>query len=785
VKKTLASLTAIVLFALLLQPLLIMGQEKSPKPSDPPPPGHFEQPENKDGKPKGWTVKLYSKEHDGVAPDWVDNAYKRSLDYLKHIGDKNQRIKVRGKLKDKSSSQGKGNSSTRAVALAESWSEYTPVAAEVDDYGYTHTRLDQTYNSVPVFGGQVITEMDSSNNVVDATGYIYQDASYVSTQPQISAQQAINSAQTALGYGGNFAKTPTAELVVLPNEVRNRDENDVDGATLVYKVELLVEDGTDSTARWFYFVNANNGSIEWQYDAMNKGSGQSLYSGNVGFPTYLYNTDWWVNVYTICGNYLGNSNFYMLDGSGNYGYMGVTDMNNSTDPNFAGYRIVHPPHYNPYPSFNDDNWGLNTGCFDPNNTGRCNCDALRERAAVDAQFGMGITWDYFKIYQGRRGIDNLGYSMTSRVHFGNNFGRAQWNGTNLTFGDGYGNSQPLVSIDSVAHEWTHGVTEKITKLTNTSESGAANESFSDIFGTMVEFISGVYGRAPNYLIGEDYGVPLRSLANPPAYYNGVDYYGNRVFPGYCTPNSGNDNCGIHQNSGIMSKAFYLLAEGGTHPYSRIQVSGIGRDQAARIFYTALSTGITPTANLHDMEGATYSAAVHLNGGLAGGMQSYQAQAVLQAWKAVGVPQNQIDEPWFFMNRQYLDLLGRYPDQGGWAYWANSFQQQCAVTDQTCNHNRRLATILGFFYSPEYTSNNPALSSANRYSTDPNAEHIYNSAFVDQCYRRFLRRPPEAGGLVYWTDWLDSRRPNNDTHYTTLIDAFTLSLEYRRRSCCGD
>jgi len=328
VKKTLTSLTAIVLFALLLQPLLIMGQEKSPKPFDPPPPGHFEQPENKDGKPKGWTVKIYSKEHDGVAPDWVDNAYKRSLDYLKHIGDKNQHIKVRGKLKDKSLSQGKGNSNTRNVSLEESWSEYTPIAAEVDDYGYTHTRLDQTYNSVPVFGGQVITEMDSSNNVVDATGYIYQDASYASTQPQISAQQAINAAQTALGYGGNFAKTPTAELVVLPNEVRNRDENDVNNATLVYKVELLVEDGSDATARWFYFVNANDSSIVWQYDAMNRGTGQSWYSGLVGFPTGY--ADLGTSYYDdLCGDYVANRGYFLWDSTGNFGYMQATDLRNS------------------------------------------------------------------------------------------------------------------------------------------------------------------------------------------------------------------------------------------------------------------------------------------------------------------------------------------------------------------------------------------------------------------------------------------------------------------------
>ncbi len=302
------------------------------------------------------------------------------------------------------------------------------------------------------------------------------------------------------------------------------------------------------------------------------------------------------------------------------------------------------------------------------------------------------------------------------------------------------------------------------------ESGAANESFSDIFGTMIEFNAG-YGKTPNYLIGEDYGTPFRSLANPRAYNNGVDYYGDRFFPGYCTPSNGNDMCGVHENNGIMNKAFYLLAVGGTHPYSGVQVGSIGRDQAASIFYFALTHYLTPTSNLHDIEEGTYSAAVHFNGGLAGGNFSYQAQAVLQAWKAVGIPRNQIEEAWFFTKQQYMDVLNRQPDTTGWSGWANTING-CGHNNWNCINAVRIHVARGFLDSNEFQQNKPSLR-------NPATAHEYNQEYVRQCYLVFLRRNPDTNGLNSWVNTLDSTGD-----YNHLVDGFINSNEYRNRFCCG-
>jgi Thermolysin metallopeptidase, alpha-helical domain/Thermolysin metallopeptidase, catalytic domain/FG-GAP-like repeat len=231
--------------------------------------------------------------------------------------------------------------------------------------------------------------------------------------------------------------------------------------------------------------------------------------------------------------------------------------------------------------------------------------------------------------------------VESRVHYGMNYNNAfQSPGSRyLSFGDGDGvRFSPLVSLDVVAHEFTHGVTEHTAGLIYANESGALNESFSDIFGTATEF---AYGRNPNYLLGEACFTPgtpgdaMRSLADPPARGN-PDYYPNRVFQGACTPDpERNDNCGVHSNSGIMNKAFYLLAEGGAHPISKVIVTRIGRDAAVRIFYRALTFYLTKSARFYDARVATLNAAADLYG-----VASAQYRSTLAAWNAVGVRSQQ-------------------------------------------------------------------------------------------------------------------------------------------------
>lgn len=272
----------------------------------------------------------------------------------------------------------------------------------------------------------------------------------------------------------------------------------------------------------------------------------------------------------------------------------------------------------------------------------------RQKALVDIQWGILNSWGYYAGF-GLNGIDGLGYYMIGRGHYGfvtstNNSGNgAFWNGSTMAFGDGDGTQLgPLTEIDVVGHEYTHGVTQKLVTtstqsgLTYTHESGAANESFSDIFGTMIEHVA---HPGKDWLLGAHCVTPgvrggaLRNMANPPAY-NQPDHYSNRVFQGLCVPSDANDNCGVHVNSGIMNKAFFLLAAGGTHPKSGIFVRSIGEPHAASIFFKALNDYVRPNDNFNAIRVATESAARDLYGTC-----SKDFREIVRAWHAVGVGSN--------------------------------------------------------------------------------------------------------------------------------------------------
>ena len=247
--------------------------------------------------------------------------------------------------------------------------------------------------------------------------------------------------------------------------------------------------------------------------------------------------------------------------------------------------------------------------------------------AADAAHNFAIaTYDYYFGNHGRDSIDDAGMTLVSRVHYGNNYNNAFWNGSQMTYGDGDGVTFIPLSQDAdvVAHELTHGVTERSSNLVYSNESGALNEAMSDIFGAMVDRQEGA-NRTDTWLLGEDIYTPgtpgdgLRVMDDPAAA-GDYDYYPTR-YTGTA------DNGGVHWNSGIANLAFVLLVEGGSHPRGKtsVNVTGIGFDAAADIFYAANTNCLTSRATFEDARNCTAQVA------------GSNAAAVHLAWDAVGVP----------------------------------------------------------------------------------------------------------------------------------------------------
>ena len=248
--------------------------------------------------------------------------------------------------------------------------------------------------------------------------------------------------------------------------------------------------------------------------------------------------------------------------------------------------------------------------------------------AIDSAHNYAIaTYNYYFNNYGRDSIDDAGLTLNSRAHYDRNYNNAFWDGTQMTYGDGDGVTFIPLSQDAdvVAHELTHGVTERTSGLIYQNESGALNEAWSDIFGAMVDRQEGATG-ADIWLLGEDIYTPntpgdaLRNMADP-AEFGDYDWWPTRYTDII-------DNGGVHSNSGIANLAFQLLVDGGTHPRgkSSVNVPSIGFAAAAGIFYNANVACLTPSSN--------FVAARYCTADVFGGTHT---AAVNAAWDAVGVP----------------------------------------------------------------------------------------------------------------------------------------------------
>lgn len=263
-----------------------------------------------------------------------------------------------------------------------------------------------------------------------------------------------------------------------------------------------------------------------------------------------------------------------------------------------------------------------------------------DRSANEAFDGLGHTWQLLARHLGRDSLDGRGMALVATVHFGRRYVNAFWDGEQMVFGDGDGEvfGSFTASLDVIAHELAHGVTQYTSGLHYADQSGALNEHVSDVFGAVVaQYALGQDAREADWLIGADLllpsvkGVALRSMSAPGTAYDdprlGRDPQPDRMSRYVQTTD---DNGGVHINSGIPNRAFHLVAT---------TLGGPSWLAPAQIWYDAITGDIKA-----DCDFVTFAALTLAAAGDRYGDRSREADAVAAAWQTVEVTGSPSDRP---------------------------------------------------------------------------------------------------------------------------------------------
>lgn len=259
--------------------------------------------------------------------------------------------------------------------------------------------------------------------------------------------------------------------------------------------------------------------------------------------------------------------------------------------------------------------------------------ASGDPAVDEAYDALGATFDfYWQVFE-RNSIDGKGLPLDATVHYGQNYDNAYWDGERMVFGDGDQQifNRFTVAVDVIGHELTHGVTAAECNLHYLNQAGALNESISDVFGALVKQRgSNLTADKADWLIGQGLftasvkGSALRSMKAPGTAYDDP-VLGKDPQPGHMRDyvNTMRDNGGVHINSGIPNKAFYLAA---------VAMGGHAWDGVGRIWYATLKDPALPTTASF----RTFARRTAANAGQIFGEGSSAQKAVANAWAEVGI-----------------------------------------------------------------------------------------------------------------------------------------------------
>jgi len=245
--------------------------------------------------------------------------------------------------------------------------------------------------------------------------------------------------------------------------------------------------------------------------------------------------------------------------------------------------------------------------------------------------GAGSVYDFYDEVFGLRSIDGKGGRLDSIVHYGIRFANAMWDGHQMIYGDGDG----LVFVrftfcdDIIGHEFTHGVTQHLSGLGYSGQTGALNEHISDAFGSMIkQWLRKQTSNQASWIIGEGvfgpgiHGLGIRSMAAPGTAYDDP-LLGKDPQPAHMRDYviTQDDNGGVHINSGIPNKAFYITAT---------SLGGYSWQEPGRVWFQTAKR-LKPNADFHDFARTTVGVAGELYGN-----GSKVQDAITQAWALVGI-----------------------------------------------------------------------------------------------------------------------------------------------------
>ena len=477
----------------------------------------------------------------------------------------------------------------KLLQIADPTTETSLVSETQDDLGYTQVRFCQRFSGLEVYPADLMVQLNPKGDVSLMMGSYIPTPAEVLTQPAVVAETALSAARTHVNAAANTAVHEQALVVYAPKKAQPR---------LAYKIELE----TSMLQDWVVLVDAQNGSI---LNASNRvcsavATGSGVDDGGNTRPLKLWK-------HTDNKFYMTNTSKFMFDAANSSppflnntkGGIVILDAQNgqSDDPNLkVKYSLS----------------GSSTSGW--------------RKDAVSAAFNLDRVYDFYKLRFNRNSINAKGGTLTGIVNF--NFFNAYWNpSAEAMF---FGNQDRFAyAFDVVAHEMSHGVTTNTSNLEYNGESGALNESFSDIMG---EGCEGYYNanKLPDYLSGTLLLSDLkRDFINP----GNRKFAGTRGYPSRMSQfvtvndpdpivatNVQNDSGGVHVNSSIINHTFWVLASG-LNP-------GVGHKDALSIFYRGFTTKLQRNSQFLDCRRGCVAAAKELFGN--GSTQAAKTAAAFDA-----------------------------------------------------------------------------------------------------------------------------------------------------------